>query len=297
MAEMLLKSANGLLTTLSLATLGILLGCASPRQAEEVTPVSNDSPAAKFRQAFGGPETTESGQKSGPAGEEPLIEPPEASASKATEVEQKAPDQRASLPDRPEPVAQRADRADTADRGARPAGPRRRSPVIEDIIRRLKNDRSAEKTFWDLTAIPERHIPELIQEVNAGEKTAVKRLSVFVSDRSYVQHEKLFLVSDIPGMGLMEVLEPEGYGEPVGYTKSSYNRSRNRQGYRVVIDRPSGFALGVVIRAGLVNRFERACKDNGVTHRPYPRIDHRRYLVDWWNSYYRSMGDSLRLSP
>lgn len=186
---------------------------------------------------------------------------------------------------------------ETPDGAGLRGGGGRRSPEVQRIIEALSGDRrTAERTFWDLAQVDARWIPELVQEVSSEEMTALERITFIVSDRNFVRHGKLFLISDIPGMGLMEEFEDDGQATASGYTKKSYGLAKNGRDYKVVMDNFHGFPLGTVMRAALRNRFTMAIKLNGLDGPRYPiRIDHRRQTRSWWWAYYRNMKDDLEL--
>ena len=170
------------------------------------------------------------------------------------------------------------------DEAADKQSPRRRkySSKLEKMLAALKKDgTSADAAFRSLSFIDPALIPECLDLVASSEQTRLERIRVIVPDKNYVQHGKPFLVSNIPGMGLMEDFDSAGEPVELHYSKKSYNLDRRWGGYIVVVDNWNGFPLGVAVRAALLNRIQ---------SRAYPTgIDHRRHLRSWWNAYYRNV--------
>jgi hypothetical protein len=159
---------------------------------------------------------------------------------------------------------------------------RKLSPELETIVAGFMEDRkAADAAFRWLCFIDPDLIPECLDLVTSNEPTRLERIRVIVRDKKFVEHGKFFLVSDIPGMGLMEEFDDDGQPTSLNYTKKSYNTDRRGKGYIVVVDNLYGFPLGVVVRAALLNRIQ---------SRRFPTgIDHRRHLRSWWRSYYRNV--------
>ena len=186
--------------------------------------------------------------------EEPLQEPP------STATERRRP-----------PVEHAPERRPSGRTLRRPS--RGLSPAVREIVETLQqpNASAAGEAYWKLAEIEARHIPELISLVRSTEKTSLTELRILVMDAEF----QGFLASRIPGMGLME--RPESGWK--GYDgRLACGLAPNGKGIDTRMKKTAGFALGVVVRAALLNRFRSS---------RFPRgIDHTRELESWWWAYY-----------
>ncbi len=172
--------------------------------------------------------------------------------------------------------------------------------TAKSILARLRKDpREAKQAFNDLCVIPTSEIPKLLPLVSSTDKTLLSNFKMYVPNRNYVsdeRHGKQFLLNDVPGMGVMEEFDDEGWGRPIEYTKKSVGVTKSRKAYQIEVDNFRGFNLGVVIRAGLRNRFFLGLRENKVSSFKYPKgIDHRRHLNTWWKTFYATYKNKLEL--
>lgn len=195
-----------------------------------------------------------------------------------------------STPDRDPEAILRAGRT-------KPAATQNRATLL--LAELKKNPDAARKAFTELCLIEAEFIPDLLPLVESTDRTQLTNFKLYIPNPRFVdesKHGKQFLLSEVPGMGQMEVRDDEGWGRPLGYTKKSVGVARNRKAYRVEVDNFHGFSLGVVIRAALRNRMLLALKENRVGVLRYPKgIDHRRHLNSWWRAFYHSYKDQLSL--
>jgi len=153
------------------------------------------------------------------------------------------------------------------------------SDEVAEIIAGLrKSPGSADAAFRALSFIDPTLIPECLDLVTSRVATELRRVRILVVDKNFVQDRKLFLASNIKGMGLLENFDENGRPTRLDYTKKSYNVTRDGKAYVVVIDKLDGFSLGVAVRAALLNRIQSRRFPSG--------IDHRRHLRAWWRAYY-----------
>lgn len=145
---------------------------------------------------------------------------------------------------------------------------------VARLIRRLQsNPTEAGQAFRELWEVKRELIPALVREVENATPSALRELQILVVDTARFAEvdpsEEHVLTYRIPGMG--DCAYDDIAAGPVP------------KGYRVKLTRYARFPVGVVIRAGLINRFR--SKD-------YPRRpdDH---LVVWWMDFYRRVAESL----
>lgn len=158
------------------------------------------------------------------------------------------------------------------------------SREVQEIFDKLKGPSPvvANKAFWSLTEIRKDLIPELLFYIEDEDLTAITELKILVRDANF----QGFWVSHIPGMGVMEKVDKNGETYWEGYDRFSSGIADNRKGFKVKLIKSTGFPLGVVIRAAMLNRFRSL---------HYPRgIDHMTDLRRWWNAYYKNAFRSRR---
>lgn len=158
---------------------------------------------------------------------------------------------------------------------------------VQALLGALKGEdpKAADDAFWKLVEVREDRIPELISQVESTERTRITLLKILVLDLEF----KGFMASKIPGMGRMEEFDDEGRLVWQGYSDrlacgelrepAPKGKEGRIKGYKVQMKHWGGFPLGVVVRAGLINRFR---------SRSYPSgIDHTRDLIGWWKAYHQ----------
>ena len=138
-----------------------------------------------------------------------------------------------------------------------------------------RNEEEAEKAFRALWSIPKPLIPALIGEVHNRSPSALRELQVLVLD------EKRFTAVDAEGQQVLAYRIP-GMGDCPFDTIAA---GPVPKGIRVKLSRSSGFTVGEVVRAALINRFR--SKDQP------PELGHS-HLETWWRQYYRRVRSTLR---
>ena len=181
----------------------------------------------------------------------------------------------------------------TKDPSAPPAKPEARKSTrgipsdVAAIIADLKRDApSARKAFLKIWEIPESVIPRLIEQVENGETSQLESIEILVLDPDFLRpgDMKPFLANSIHGLGRMETLDETNKDDiriiSQEYTTKAYGITPNRH-YKVKLEKFGGFPIGVVIRAGLINRLKS-------THYPPSSDDDPEpgKLVAWWRDYY-----------
>src|SRR5262245_45678653 len=179
---------------------------------------------------------------------------------------------------------------DSREEGMKPAGVTKPAAAqtaaqkTAALIADLKDPDRADEAFRRIWSVPRSMIPELIQAVEDPALTQVERIQVLILDPDFVEHGKGFLANRIHGLGPMEVVKE---GEPgdlhvvsQAYTKMSYGIAGKH--YRVVLDKFGGFPVGVVVRAGLINRFRSTRYPAATDDDPAPGK-----LIAWWQEFYR----------
>jgi hypothetical protein len=189
---------------------------------------------------------------------------------------------------RPEPTKTETAKKETP-RTAKTARPR--GTIIDALLKDLRDDdlRKVEAAFWRLASISKEHIPALIREVESTESTKITRIKAIILEKDFVGERKHLLATRVHGLGKMEDLDEED-GQTVvrskDYTDISYGIKNKK--YQMVIDRVGGFPLGIVIRAGLINRFLSTRYPGFTDDDPAPGK-----LVAWWKAYYDLSKDRL----
>ncbi len=163
---------------------------------------------------------------------------------------------------------------------------------MASLLRDLDDPEQGEEAFRKIWEAPRAWIPELIRHVEDRKASRVERIQMLIVDPDFVGDSKQFLANRIHGLGRMEVVEEVEKGDlrvvSQEYTKMSYGLARNKKGYRLVMDKFGGFPVGVVIRAGLINRFRGARSPESGDDDPAPGK-----LTEWWREYFRRAGPEL----
>gem|GEM_PF-1271145 len=171
--------------------------------------------------------------------------------------------------------------ASTEPRGASAAKPaaRGRAPAeaVELLLRRLAGPAAlARKAYVELWGVGKGQIPGLIRQVNSKQLTRLIELDLLVLQKDFARYdekEKRWYYW-IKGMGNFEIDD------------IAMNKVSGRKGaVRVRMKKFGGFPLGVVIRAGLLNRF-RSIR--------FPAVNDRKYLSRWWNLFYKQNASALK---
>jgi hypothetical protein len=158
---------------------------------------------------------------------------------------------------------------------------------VAAIIADLKRDApSARKAYLKIWEIPQSVIPRLIEQVENTETSQLESIEILVLDPDFLRpgDMKPFLINYIHGLGRMEMLDETNKDDlriiSQEYTTKAYGITPNRH-YKVKLEKFGGFPIGVVIRAGLINRLKS-------THYPPSSDDDPEpgKLIAWWRDFY-----------
>lgn len=181
----------------------------------------------------------------------------------------------------PQPAAKVAAKPAAVEAGAGSGKPVLPQPSPADaarvLLKRLAGPVAmAKKTYVELWGVDKGQIPELIRKVASKEPTQLKELDLLVLQKGFARYdekEKRWYYW-IKGMGNFEIDD------------LAMSKVPGRKGaVRVRIKKFGGFPLGVVLRAGLLNRFRST---------RFPSVNDRKYLSRWWNLFYRLNAPSLK---
>ncbi len=172
-----------------------------------------------------------------------------------------------------------------------PAPARSPAQEVDALIGALQDPRTAQAAFRRIWEVPKRLIPELILHVEDSERSRVDRIQVLILDKAFVGEGKLFLANNVHGLGKMEEIEKVGENDyrfvSKNYTKMSIGLTRSKK-RRLVMDKFDGFPVGVVVRAGLINRFRSTRFPAFTDDDPRPGR-----LIRWWQAFYERAGDEV----
>ena len=161
---------------------------------------------------------------------------------------------------------------------SKPAAPGKASAeAVELLLKRLAGPPAqARKTYVELWRVDKGRIPGLIGQVNSKQSTKLIELDLLVLQKDFARYdekEKRWYYW-IKGMGNFEI-------DDIAMSKVPGRKGA----IRVRMKKFGGFPLGVVIRAGLLNRFRST---------RLPGVDDRKYLSRWWNLFYRQNAAALK---
>ena len=135
---------------------------------------------------------------------------------------------------------------------------------------------TARKAYIALWKVDKEQLPALIVQVASKTPTNIRELDVLVLQKDFARYDekeqRWFYW--IKGMGNFEL-------DDIAMSKVA----RPRGAVRVRLKKFKGFPLGVVLRAGLLNRFRST---------RFPGIDDRKFLGQWWKLYYRQSVAALK---
>lgn len=157
------------------------------------------------------------------------------------------------------------------------------------IVADLKDPEKAQDAFRRLWQVPTSQIPALLELVEKDEATALEHVRIRLVQKDFVKEGQPFLGTRIHGLGLLERLSEDGqHVEWQAYTRMAYGILPNRKDYFVRIEKFGGLPLGLVIRSGLLTRFQstKFPQQSDDTGKPGD-------LVRWWREYYRRAGATL----
>jgi len=165
---------------------------------------------------------------------------------------------------------------ETSTKGLRRAEIEKR---VASLLERLVSDPGeAAKAYRELWRIDRRLVPRLIDEVASREPTRLTALDIIVRQKEFArfdEKEKRWFYF-IKGLGRFTLDD---------VAMSPVKRRGGREDARVRVKRFAGFELGVVVRAGLLNRFYSL---------HFPGYDDRKNIRRWWQDYYRRTLDAQR---
>ena len=106
--------------------------------------------------------------------------------------------------------------------------------------------------------------------------TKIRELDLLVLQHDFARYdeESRRWFYQIKGMGSFEI-------DDIAMNKVT----RPKGAVRVRLKSFKGFPLGVVLRAGLLNRFRST---------RFPGLDDRKFIVQWWQLFYRQNASNLK---
>lgn len=134
----------------------------------------------------------------------------------------------------------------------------------------------AQRAYKVLWSVDKSQIPSLVVAVDNKTPTKLHELDLLVLQEDFARYDEknkrwFYLIK---GMGSFEI-------DDIAMSKVS----RPKGAVRVRLKRFKGFPLGVVLRAGLLNRFRST---------RFPGIDDRKFIGQWWQMYYRLNASTLK---
>jgi hypothetical protein len=147
---------------------------------------------------------------------------------------------------------------------------------VAEYLKRLRgDDKGAGEAFRELWEVRRELISSLILECDRRETTRLKELTVQVLDpKRFVRLDESEgrFVYDVPGLGRF------------AYDDVAAGETRTRKSVRAVFRSRTGFPLGVVLRAALINRFRST---------DYPSGSDKSDIVGWWQRYHSLVASKL----
>ena len=134
----------------------------------------------------------------------------------------------------------------------------------------------AQKAYKVLWGIDKKQIPSLVAHVGDNVRTKIRELDLLVLQHDFARYDEksrrwFYLIK---GMGNFEI-------DDIAMNKVV----RPKGAVRVRLKNFKGFPLGVVLRAGLLNRFRST---------RFPGLDDRKFIVQWWQLFYRQNASNLK---
>jgi hypothetical protein len=168
--------------------------------------------------------------------------------------------------------------------------------AVASLIQELQDPLLANAAYRRIWEAPRSAIPELIKEVENPAQSKVERLQVLVLDPAFGQESDQTPGNRIHGLGKMEMVEETAEDDvhiiQQGYIKMAYGPTSNKKGYRVLLEKPAGFPVGVVVRAGLLNRLKST---------RFPTLSDGDTgpgkLLEWWRQYYALASTAKEPAP
>ena len=178
----------------------------------------------------------------------------------------------------PKPAARPASAEPRGTSAAKPAlRGKAQAEAAELLLRRLAGPPAlARKAYVELWGVGKEQIPELIRQVDSKQLTRLIELDLLVLQKGFARYdekEKRWYYW-IKGMGNFEI-------DDIAMSKIPGRKGS----VRVRMKKFGGFPLGVVVRAGLLNRFRST---------RFPGVDDRKYLSRWWKLFYQQNAPALK---
>ena len=134
----------------------------------------------------------------------------------------------------------------------------------------------AQEAYKVLWGIDKKLIPALVAHVGDNVPTKIRELDLLVLQHDFARYDEksqrwFYLIK---GMGNFVI-------DDIAMNKVT----RPKGAVRVRLKNFKGFPLGVVLRAGLLNRFRST---------RFPGLDDRKFIVQWWQLFYRQNASNLK---
>ena len=134
----------------------------------------------------------------------------------------------------------------------------------------------AQKAYKVLWGVDKEQIPSLVAHVGDNVRTKIRELDLLVLQHDFARYDEksqrwFYLIK---GMGNFVI-------DDIAMNKVT----RPKGAVRVRLKNFKGFPLGVVLRAGLLNRFRST---------RFPGLDDRKFIVQWWQLFYRQNASNLK---
>lgn len=134
----------------------------------------------------------------------------------------------------------------------------------------------AQKAYKVLWGVDKKQIPSLVAHVGDNVRTKIRELDLLVLQHDFARYDEksqrwFYLIK---GMGNFVI-------DDIAMNKVT----RPKGAVRVRLKNFKGFPLGVVLRAGLLNRFRST---------RFPGLDDRKFIVQWWQLFYRQNASNLK---
>lgn len=145
--------------------------------------------------------------------------------------------------------------------------------MLEYLTGPVPKARKAYKVLW---GIDKKQIPSLVAHVGDNVPTKIREIDLLVLQHDFARYDEksqrwFYLIK---GMGSFEL-------DDIAMNKVA----RPKGAVRVRLKNFKGFPLGVVLRAGLLNRFRST---------RFPGLDDRKFIVQWWQLFYRQNASNLK---
>ena len=173
----------------------------------------------------------------------------------------------------PAPSSQGEGKAKVKPPEARKSSAEKTRLMLEYLTGPAPRSQKAYKVLW---GIDKKQIPSLVAHVGDNVPTKIRELDLLVLQGDFARYDEknkrwFYLIK---GMGSFEI-------DDIAMNKVT----RPKGAVRVRLKNFKGFPLGVVLRAGLLNRFRST---------RFPGLDDRKFIVQWWQLFYRQHASNLK---